>query len=195
MNSNFCGISVSRLILRCVTPASFNCGSFLFNAIPFVVIPSVFKPSILLSCPGNEAIFWVNPTGIYLFKVNNGNTIRRFEICSKLTIKTPEWHQWGRSGVFMVNSEHIKHLFPVFYCWLWTSTYVSWDLRYDLMIAYFCTIAYNTTRIQHKQERRQKPDFVWPWLYGDWNFWFSAIIGEGLSRKSMFLSNKGTRTS
>ena len=29
------------------------------------------------------------PAGIYLFKVNNTNTRKRFEICSKLTIKTP----------------------------------------------------------------------------------------------------------
>ena len=30
------------------------------------------------------------PAGIYLLKVNNRNTRTRFEICSKLTIKTPE---------------------------------------------------------------------------------------------------------
>ena len=31
--------------------------------------------------------------GIYMFKVNNGNTRTRCEICSKLTIKTPERRQ------------------------------------------------------------------------------------------------------
>ena len=31
--------------------------------------------------------------GIYLFKFNNGNTRTMCEICSKLTIKTPKWHQ------------------------------------------------------------------------------------------------------
>ena len=31
-----------------------------------------------------------DPAGIYLFKVNNRNTRTRCEICSKLTIKTPE---------------------------------------------------------------------------------------------------------
>ena len=31
-----------------------------------------------------------NPFGIYLFKVNNRNTKKRCEICSKLKIKTPE---------------------------------------------------------------------------------------------------------
>ena len=36
------------------------------------------------------------------------------EICSKLTIKTPEWGQWHRSGVFIVNFEHISDLFLVF---------------------------------------------------------------------------------
>ena len=32
----------------------------------------------------------VNPIGIYLLKVNNSNTRTSCEICSKLTIKTPE---------------------------------------------------------------------------------------------------------
>ena len=36
------------------------------------------------------------------------------EICPKLTIKTPERHQWRRSGVFLVNFEHISHLILVF---------------------------------------------------------------------------------
>ena len=31
-----------------------------------------------------------NPAGIYLLKVNNRNTRTGCEICSKLTIKTPE---------------------------------------------------------------------------------------------------------
>ena len=32
---------------------------------------------------------WISITG-FLFKVNNRNTRKRCEICSKLTIKTPE---------------------------------------------------------------------------------------------------------
>ena len=31
------------------------------------------------------------------------NRKRRFEICSNLTIKTPDQHWWGQSGVFTVN--------------------------------------------------------------------------------------------
>ena len=38
--------------------------------------------------------FISNAYAIYLFKVNNRNTRTRREICSKLTIKTPEWRQW-----------------------------------------------------------------------------------------------------
>ena len=34
-----------------------------------------------------------NPAGIYLFKVNNGNTGTMCEICSKLTVKKPEGRQ------------------------------------------------------------------------------------------------------
>ena len=40
-----------------------------------------------LQNPHNLAAF---PAGIYLLKVNNRNTRTRCEICSKLTIKTPE---------------------------------------------------------------------------------------------------------
>ena len=39
---------------------------------------------------------------------------RKCKICSKLTIKTTEWHQWLWSGVFIVNFEHISHLFLVY---------------------------------------------------------------------------------
>ena len=54
------------------------------------------------------------PVGIYLFKVNNKSTRTKCEICSKLTIKTPERRQWRRSGVLFVNFEHISHLALVF---------------------------------------------------------------------------------
>ena len=39
-----------------------------------------------------------------MFKVNNKNRRTICEVCSKLTIKTPERRQWRRSGVFIVNS-------------------------------------------------------------------------------------------
>ena len=47
-------------------------------------------------------------------KVNNRNTRERCEICSKLKTKTPERRQWRRSCVFILNFEHILHLFLVF---------------------------------------------------------------------------------
>ena len=50
-----------------------------------------------------------DPVGIYLLKVNNRNTRKRSEICSKLKIKTPKQRHWCRSGVFIINFEHISH--------------------------------------------------------------------------------------
>ena len=47
--------------------------------------------------------------GNYMFKVNDRNTTTKCEICSRLTIETPEqrqWREWRRSGVFIVNFEH-----------------------------------------------------------------------------------------
>ena len=49
-----------------------------------------------------------------MFKVNNRNTRTKCEICSKLTIKTTEQRQWGRSGAFIVNLEQISQLILVF---------------------------------------------------------------------------------
>ena len=54
------------------------------------------------------------PTGIYLLKVNNRNTRASCEICSKLTIKTPERRQWRRFGVFIVNFNVFHILFSCF---------------------------------------------------------------------------------
>ena len=49
------------------------------------------------------------PANIYLFKFNNRNR-KRCEICSKLTIKTPERHQWRRSDVLIANFEQMVFL-------------------------------------------------------------------------------------
>ena len=54
------------------------------------------------------------PVGIYLLKVNNRNIRIRCEICSTLTIKTPEQRKWRRSDVFIVKFVHISHLVLVF---------------------------------------------------------------------------------
>ena len=45
-----------------------------------------------------------------MFKVNNRNTRTRCEICSKLTIKTPERRYWHRSSVFNVKFEHCSSI-------------------------------------------------------------------------------------
>ena len=56
-------------------------------------------------------LFWNDfPAGIYLLKVNSRNTRTRCKMCSKLTIKVEVRRQWRRSGIFIVNFEHISHL-------------------------------------------------------------------------------------
>ena len=35
-------------------------------------------------------------------------TVEKSEICSKLTIKTPEWRHWCCSGVFIVDFEQVN---------------------------------------------------------------------------------------
>ena len=54
------------------------------------------------------------PAHNYMFKVSNRNTKTSCEIRSKSTINTPKQRHWHRSGVFIVNFEHISHLALVF---------------------------------------------------------------------------------
>ena len=54
------------------------------------------------------------PVGIYLLKFNNRNTRTKCGICSELKITTPNQKD-TRSGVFVVNFEHIAYLFLRFY--------------------------------------------------------------------------------
>ena len=54
------------------------------------------------------------PADIYLFKVNNENTITMREICLKLVIKTPERRQWRRYGVCIANFEQISYIVLLF---------------------------------------------------------------------------------
>ena len=72
----------------------------------------IFHPFVAqyMSITSFISISYLFPARIYLFKVGNRNTRRKCEICSKLTIKTPERSQWHHSGVFTVNFEHILHL-------------------------------------------------------------------------------------
>ena len=57
---------------------------------------------------------WDIAGGIHQLKVNFRNTRTRCEMCSKLTIKTPERRQWRRSDVVIDNFKHISHLVLVF---------------------------------------------------------------------------------
>ena len=53
-----------------------------------------------------------DPANIYLFKVNNRNTRKSCQICSKLAIRAPERRYW--------------HYLSVFVVYIWSSTIVHW---------------------------------------------------------------------
>ena len=61
------------------------------------------------------------PANACLFIVNNRNTKKSCEICSKLTVKSLERPQWRCSSVFILNFKDISDLF---YYWNWTGTYL-----------------------------------------------------------------------
>ena len=80
---------------------------FLFNRVRFKEQDShsTESESLILICTLSK------PINVYLFEVDNRNTRKRYDICSKLTIKTPERGHWCCSGVFIVNFEHVSYLF------------------------------------------------------------------------------------
>ena len=75
---------------------------------------SLYATSILISHKKRYNLMFSFPAGNHLFKVNNICT-RRCEICSQLTIKTPERRHWRHSGVFIVNFQHISASFWCFW--------------------------------------------------------------------------------
>ena len=77
----------------------------------------IFKGlSIAKSClsPDNESSMasFSNATlaGIYLFKVNNGNSRTTCYLCSKLTIMTLKRRHWRSSGISIDNFEHVSNI-------------------------------------------------------------------------------------
>ena len=75
------------------------------------------------------------PGSIYLFKFNNRNSRTRYEICSKLTIKTPERRHW-RCCLY-VNFKYIVLLLLVFLS-LPFITYViaGWDNSFNFIVIF-----------------------------------------------------------
>ena len=80
----------------------------------FIVNKLFYTFSSRISQSYSNKLFKIFPANIYLFKDNNGNTGKMCEIYSKLSIKTLERRHWRLSGVFIVDFEHISHIFSVF---------------------------------------------------------------------------------
>ena len=79
-------------------------------------IPLLFKFSCLEQKTFEKMRSFVDslPAGNYILKVNNRNARTKCEICSKLTIKTPERRKWRCYSIFIVNFEYIWHLVLMF---------------------------------------------------------------------------------
>ena len=85
-------------------------------------------------------------TNICLFKVNNENTRKRCEICSKLTIETPEDVVLA---TLSLNLNIFRTFFQYFYYWLWTAkcllgfiSMFSSILQLLLQTKSFCTFCF-----------------------------------------------------
>ena len=108
-------------------------------------------------------LVWSILAGNYVFKVNNRNARTRCEICSKLTIKTPQRRGWRRCGVFIVNFEQISHLVVVFIL-LTLSRYMPAGIY---LMTRICLILQSAIQIfwqipaSEKQEHCHTKNFIW----------------------------------
>ena len=66
-------------------------------------------------------------------KINNRNTRTRCEIYLELTIKTAERRQWRRSGVFIINFEHISQHVLVVLFFNFAHVIADWSERKTLV--------------------------------------------------------------
>ena len=113
----FCVCSVRLLqssqILFTTSPCSFK---ICFLSRDFFKTVELIFVKIYVFCVVLEILFEMDfiPAGIYLFKLNNENNRTKCEICSKLTIKTPQRCHWCRSVAFISNCEQISHIVLVF---------------------------------------------------------------------------------
>ena len=81
-----------------------------------------------------------NPANIYQFKVNNRNTRKRPDICSKLTVKLPERCHWGRSCVSLLTLNYftpfasflIVEFIQVNVCWENYLRFYSFDIYFNV---------------------------------------------------------------
>ena len=89
-------------------------------------------------------------------KSSNIKNRKRFEICSKLTIKTTERRQRRCSDVITVNFEHILHLFLLFILFDSEQLNVSWRVRETVTALDFFSKLFQKflTLLDHHQENK-----------------------------------------
>ena len=75
---------------------------------------------ILVTCFLTAIISATSQPTFTCYKFNNRNNRTKHELCSELTIKTPEQCHWRCCGVFIVNFQHISHLVLVFLLLTWS---------------------------------------------------------------------------
>ena len=150
-----------------------------------------FWCSILPFIKPSTIIHQLIPAGIYLLSVNDRNTKSRCKIHWKLTIKTPEWRQWRRSGAFIVNFEHISHFVIVFLLLtlnmkLPTGIYLTDCLFHQLIYRSFNSVSRSNGEClgrpyNFKFFKGCLPQILIPWPIYHW--WFackSSVISRNL---------------
>ena len=123
-------ITSKYLFWRLFCPTSFSVLAF-WDLVKWFLMHGVFIwKNWLKVCSNRQSSI---PEIIYVFKVSNRSTRKSYKICSKLTINTLEFCQWWRHVVFIVNFEHILHLFLLFLL-LTLNSYIFADIVFNELL-------------------------------------------------------------
>ena len=103
-------------------------------------------------------------------KINNRNTRKRYEVCVKLTIKSPKRRQWSEYDVFIFNFQHISHFFLVFLLLAITGKYLlggyvvhtpSWHLLVQKHLWQYKNNVWNLFKVNNKDTRTMSMTSFW----------------------------------
>ena len=95
-----------------------------------------------------------------MLTVNNKNTRKRRETCSKLMIKTPERPQWHHSSIFIANFKHISHVFPRF-AHISTSQLANFSANWSVKLANFSAQYGTPSKVMLRYFCKTSEHFFW----------------------------------
>ena len=115
------------------------------------------------------------PANIYLFRINNRNTKKRYKTYLKFLLLT--------LNIF-------RTFFRCFYCWLWTSK-CCWvqNIAHSLLIFFWKVFAMPSTKLDFRAAQKS---FIWEYKFNNCWFWlnYQQVICKFLDKTNILTCHR-----